>query len=89
MTDNAKIKKIAAAIRKMDDEGTALAWAAYDADLLIYEDASPPAKSLTTAKAIAFGWADADTSDAVGDILAGLESDAPNAVTAIWDALLG
>ena len=89
MTDNTKIKKIAAAIRKLDDEGTALAWAAYDADLLIYEDASPPAKALTIAKAITFGWADAGTSDAVSNLLAEMEGENPKAIDTIWDALLG
>ena len=69
MTTNAQIKKITTVIKDMDDGGTGLAWAAYEADLLTYEEASPPAKSATIAKALVNSWANQDTSDAVGDLL--------------------
>ena len=87
MTKNAKIRKIAATIQKMEDGGTALAWAAYDANLLTYEHASPPANLWAIGDALVNGWA--GESDTVGDLLGELESEAPKATAAIWNALLG
>ena len=74
----------------MEDGGTILAWMAFDASLLTYEDASPPANPATTPKCYSrVGPMKAGESDTIGDLLGQLANEAPKAVDAIWNSLLG